>query len=197
MVAPLVGSFQPKAITGGATFHNTVRADQSSRPSLRSAAGVGRSTRALGANLIVETDMSKAKEDSEMLLNAVLPFAEQMLSGYGEFIPYGGAMKPSGEIVSVAGFDGDEHPPSENIIHLLKRSFQDCAKSRQYKATAIVYDVRVILPGSNVKSDAVAIALDHEEKYSIVVLFPYKIESGKVEFGHAISQRGENDIFVE
>jgi hypothetical protein len=27
MVAPLVGSFQPKAITGGATFHNTVRAD--------------------------------------------------------------------------------------------------------------------------------------------------------------------------
>jgi hypothetical protein len=31
MVAPLVGSFQPKAITGGATFHNTAAADGSPR----------------------------------------------------------------------------------------------------------------------------------------------------------------------
>ena len=47
-----------------------------------------------------------AKADCEVLLNAVLPFAEKMLGEHGEFSPYGGAMRPNGEIISVSGYDG-------------------------------------------------------------------------------------------
>lgn len=79
-------------------------------------------------------------------MNEVLPFAQQMLERHGEFIPYGGAMKPNGEIVSVAGYDGDEYPPSQDIIDLLKDAFRAAGRSGEYKATAIVFDVRVIPP---------------------------------------------------
>ena len=129
-------------------------------------------------------------------MNEVLPFAQQMLERHGEFIPYGGAMKPNGEIVSVAGYDGDEFPPSQDIIDLLKDAFRAAGRSGEYKATAIVFDVRVIPPGSEEKTDAVAVALDHKESYSVVVLFPYLLNNGAVEFGQVFAEAGENDIFV-
>ena len=136
------------------------------------------------------------KVEAEELLNAVLPFAQQMLEKYGEFIPYGGAMKPNGEIVSVAGYDGDEYPPSQEIIELLKDAFRDAGRNGTYRATAIVFDVRVIPPDCEEKTDAVAVALDHIENYSVVVLFPYQLVNGTVQFAQVSAEPGNNDIFV-
>lgn len=139
--------------------------------------------------------MADPKSEVEEIMNAMLPFGQQMLEKHGEFIPYGGAMKPNGEIVSVAGYDGNEQPPSQEIINLLKGGYRQAAKNGEYKATGIFYDVRVIPPGSNEKTDAIAIALDHKEGYSVIVLFPYKIVNSKVEFGQVFAQAGMNDIF--
>ena len=139
--------------------------------------------------------MADPKSEVEEIMNAMLPFGQQMLEKHGEFIPYGGAMKPNGEIVSVAGYDGNEQPPSQEIINLLKGGYRQAAKNAEYKATGIFYDVRVIPPGSNEKTDAIAIALDQKEGYSVIVLFPYKIVNSKVEFGQVFAQAGMNDIF--
>lgn len=46
------------------------------------------------------------KRDAEMLMRELLSFAKQMLDEHGEFHPFGGYMKPSGEIVHV-GVDDD------------------------------------------------------------------------------------------
>jgi threonine synthase len=78
---------------------------------------------------------------------------------------------------------------------MLKQALIAGAVEGRYKATALVYDVRVTLPSSGEKSDAVAVALDHRDDYSVVVLIPYKIRNGKAVFGGAFSQRGESDIF--
>jgi len=80
--------------------------------------------------------MAEPKPDVEELMNALLPFGEQMLEEHGEFIPYGGAMKRDGKIVSIAGDAGDEHPSSQEIIDLLKDSYRLAAKNGEYKATA-------------------------------------------------------------
>ncbi|MDH3637599.1 MAG: hypothetical protein OES09_03960 [Gammaproteobacteria bacterium] len=141
-------------------------------------------------------ETNEAKAEAEDLINAVLPVAQQMLEKYGEFIPYGGAMKPNGEVVSVPGYDGNEQPSSQEIINLLKDSFRAAGKNGEYKATAIVFDVHVIAPGSDEKTDAVAVALDHKEGYSVVVLFPYQLSDGAVEFGQVFAEAGDNDIFV-
>src|SRR5438552_820540 len=54
--------------------------------------------------------LNDAKADCQALLDSVLPFAEQMLVNHGTFYPYGGAMRPDGQIVTVGGYDGTEHP---------------------------------------------------------------------------------------
>jgi hypothetical protein len=135
------------------------------------------------------------KVDCEALMNSVIPFAEQMLSSHGEFLPFGGAMRSSGELVSVAGYDGDERPQSSDVIRLIKEGFIEAARQGQFKATALVYDVRTVVPSTGNKSDAISVSLNHRDSYSVVVIFPYKIDNGKPTVGDAFAQKGEADIF--
>jgi hypothetical protein len=41
----------------------------------------------------------------------------------------------------------------------------------------------------------VAIALDHQANYSVVLIIPYVLSDGAVEFGEAVAQQGEDDMF--
>ena len=139
--------------------------------------------------------MTDPKADCETLMNSVLPFAEQMLTTHGEFIPFGGAMRSDGQLVSIAGYDGNEHPESVDVIALMKEEFVAAARKGEYKATAVVYDVRVKLPSTEEKSDAIAVSLNHRDNYSVIVLFPYKLDAGTLILGTAFAQKGEADIF--
>jgi len=138
---------------------------------------------------------STAKSDCNELLNAAIPLAEQLLEMHGEFYPYGAAMKPDGEIVSVAADNGEEHPHSAPLIAGLKGALHNEASKGAYKATAIVYDVRVIPPGATEKTDAIAVALDHQDHYSVVVYFPYHLQDSKLTLGSAFANAGEASIF--
>lgn len=139
--------------------------------------------------------MTTPKAECENLMNAALPFAEQMLQKRGEFFPYGATLKGNGEIAYTAGYDGREQPPSNDIISLLKQGFVQGAKQGQYKATALVYDVKVTLQSTGQKSDAIAVSLNHRDNYSVVVLFPYQLKNGKLTFGEVFAQKGESDVF--
>ena len=141
--------------------------------------------------------MTSAKEDCETLLNATFPHADQMLREHGEFFPYGGALAPSGEIVAVAGYDGRARPPSDDVIRLIKAAFVDGAKQGRYQATALIYDVRIAMPGAGEKSDAVAVSLNHRDDYSVTVIFPYTLSGEGPDFGPAFAQEGEADIFPQ
>lgn len=138
--------------------------------------------------------MQEGKEESQELMDAVLPLAEKLLSEHGEFFPYGGAMTPDGKIVSVAAYDGDEHPPSSEVISMFHKAFYTAAKNKEYKATALVYDVRVQLANGQ-PSDALTIELDHESGYSIVVLLPYTLSNGQLQYGEISAQAGEDNVF--
>ena len=138
--------------------------------------------------------MQAGKDDSQQLMDAVLPLAEKFLIESGEFFPYGGAMTASGEIVSVAAYDGDDHPPSSELIDLLNQAFSSAATKKEYKATALVYSVRIQLADGE-PSDAIAINLDHQSGYSVVVLLPYAKNNGVLEFGEITAQAGEAKVF--
>ena len=138
------------------------------------------------------------KEELDALMNSVLAFAQQMLSVHGEFFPFGGVMTTKGEIISIGASDGGENPPSQRLIDLMTESFQAKAKSGEYRATAIVFDVRVTVPSTGKKSDAVEIRLDHVDRMSIEVLFPYEIDSkGKIIYGEMFAQKGASIIFTK
>ena len=141
--------------------------------------------------------MADPKADVEELMNDAVgvSFAERMLCEHGEFLPYGAAMTQSGEIVSVAAHNGTEKPASQELISLLIDGFREAAAEGKYKATAIFYDVRVNVPGGDEKTDAVAVALDHQDNYSVVVFFPYRLNGNEVEYGELFAQAGENRVF--
>lgn len=139
--------------------------------------------------------MPDPKRESEDLMNAALPFAERMLREEGEFFPYGAALGADGKVISVAGYDGREKPPSADIIRLLTQAFVSGGKEGKYRVTALVYDARVKLPGTETKSDAIAVALDHKEGYSVVVYLPYRLEASKVVTGELFAQDGAHEIF--
>jgi hypothetical protein len=139
--------------------------------------------------------MSQAKLDVEMLMNEWTRIAVHMLEEYGEYHPYGAAIKQNGEIVSISAQTEDELGPATESIELLKYGFKQGVSSGEYKATALFYDVRIGTPNSEEKRDAIAVALDHIDNYSVVVFHPYELQNGNVVFGELTASQGANDIF--
>lgn len=136
------------------------------------------------------------KQESEKLMNDILPLAEKMLRDYGEFYPYGGYIKPNGEIVHVgAKHPKTDRPKSNDLIQFLRSSFQDMARAKQCKAVAIICDVRVRAPGSDRKTDAIQVMLDHIDNYSMRIFLPYQISNKEVVYGNSFAWQGEQDIF--
>ena len=139
--------------------------------------------------------MSDAQREAEELVNAVLPHAEGMLIAHGEFFPFGGALTPDGELAELSV--GEEHrdSPVELIIEELKKRLRGGAGANTYRATALVFPIQAELPESGVETDAVAIALDHEADFSVMLIIPYVLSEGAVEFGEAVAQQGQHEIF--
>lgn len=136
------------------------------------------------------------KQEVEQLMNEVLPIAKRMLREHGEFFPYGGYMKSSGEIVHVGAKDpATDRPKSKDLIAILQSSFQELVRSGQCKAVALVYDVSVTLPQSNCRSDAIQVCVDHVGNYSAEVFFPYKKTNHEVIFGEVFAQQGKYLFF--
>jgi hypothetical protein len=137
-----------------------------------------------------------AKKESEKLMNVMLPLAEKMLKQHGEFYPYGGYMKLDGTILDVGADDPDtDHPKSGDLIYILRDSFREMVSTNKCKAVAVVFDVAVNLPGSNQRSDAIQVCLDHVDGYSVEIFFPYHIVNDQLVYGEAFAQEGHHEIF--
>lgn len=115
-----------------------------------------------------------AHPDLDQLLNAVLPFAEQMLKKHGEFYPFGASMNHTGEVAMSAADTGSEHPPSAEVVALLFDGFKKQAAEKLVRACAVCFDSRVVLPGTSKKSDAVAVSLEHEVGEAVEIFIPYQ-----------------------
>lgn len=146
------------------------------------------------------TDMSTKtpKQEAEELMNACVPLAKRMLNEHGEFYPYGGCMSQNGDIIHVgAKIEGTNKPNSEPLIDLLRNDFHKSAVQGRCKATAVIFDVRIPLPGSGEKTDAIQVCLDHQDGYSVEVFFPYQIEDSHVTYSGVFAQPGKSLIFVK
>ena len=139
--------------------------------------------------------MADIKSEVEELINALLPVGQAMLQRDGKFIPCGCAMKTNGEIEHKELYDGEESLETHELIGLIKEDYQSSALKGEYKATAIIYDVRVTPPDTDMKTDAIAMAIDHKENYSIIMFFTYLMDGSIVKFGEMYAEAGSKDIF--
>jgi hypothetical protein len=134
--------------------------------------------------------MADPKADSESLLNAALPFAQKMLKEHGEFYPYAITLRDDGTTAMVAGYDGREKPPSLEIIDILKKSLRADAAAHKIVASAIVSDVLTTDSSTGVKTDAISVALDHRDHYSVVVLVRYTLHNSRLSVAPPTAQKG-------
>ncbi len=139
--------------------------------------------------------MSDAQREAEELVSAVLPQAEGMLLAHGDFSPFAGAVTLDGEITQLAVDEEHRDSSIEDVIEELKGKLRSGADTNTYRATALVFPIQAQLPGADDETEAVAIALDHQANYSVVLIIPYVLSDGAVEFGEAVAQQGEDDMF--
>jgi hypothetical protein len=119
-----------------------------------------------------------------------------MLKKHGEFFPFAASMSPDGVIAAVGGYDGDEHPRSQDVINLLTEAFREQAAAGQIKAGGICFDARVVPPGQVEKSDAICSRLEHEDGEAIEVYLPYrKGLLGRLKYGEIFASQGTPQIF--
>ena len=135
--------------------------------------------------------------DLDKLLDALLPFAQQMLAKHGEFYPFGSTMTIAGEIMAQgAALEGDDHPASQPLIDLMIQAFRSQALAGQIRAAGICYDVRTIPPGHTEKTDAICVGLEHNTGESVSVFVPYKKGwFGKVQYGQLFAANRDAQIF--
>ena len=137
----------------------------------------------------------EARQDYDALLNALMPFAEQMLKQHGEFFPFGAAVNTDGRVTAHATYDGNELPPSEEVIASLTKAFQGEAREGKIRATGICYDGRIVQ--GDKKVDAVMITMEHVSGHGTKACVPYtKGWFGKYNFGQMIAGLEKPKIFV-
>ena len=139
--------------------------------------------------------MSDAQVEAEELVSAVLPHAEGMLIAHGEFFPFGGALTPDGAFAELSVGEEFRDSPVEIIVEKLKSGLRDGVDSQSFRATALVFPIEAELSDDAGETEAVAIALDHQANFSVVLIIPYELSEGAVKFGDAIAQEGAHEIF--
>ena len=128
-------------------------------------------------------------------MNYLLTLVKKFLQDAAEFYPVGAFMNIDGKMNSMAGYDGRENPPSDEIIQIITQGFIEGAKDGSFKATALAYDALVTDPDTGSKDDAIAIALDHRQNYSVVVHFRYRMHQGLPILEPPTASPGARQIF--
>jgi hypothetical protein len=133
------------------------------------------------------------------LLNALLPMAQMLLAKQGEFYPIGAIMLSDGELRHVGGqIEGNDHPPSQDLIDLLTETFRKEATKGKLRAAGICYDVLTIPPGKNRKQDAICCGLEHCLGESVNVFTPYrKTPDGNFQYDEIFATKRVPDFFSQ
>ena len=138
-----------------------------------------------------------AHPDFDNLLNALAPFAKQMLSEHGEFYPFGATMTLDGQVTLHAGDVGSEHPETQAVIDLLTQAFREQVAIGQIRAAGLCSDIRTIAPGQTEKTDALCFKLEHQTGEALTVCIPYKKGLlGRYKYAEMFVGRHKPDFFV-
>jgi hypothetical protein len=137
-----------------------------------------------------------SREEGGKLLSALLPFAQQMLTKHGEFHPFGAFLNEKSEVVLLAAYDGNEHPPAKELIEMMIDAMSKDAPEKGYLGVGICFDVLVTPPEKIAKTDAIQVAIEYADGEAVSVYLPYKKNwFGKVRYGEIFASPGESRVF--
>lgn len=131
---------------------------------------------------------AEAQADMDNMLEAALPFAQQMLAKHGEFYPYALSMSAGGEVAMVAADIGTENPASSDLLASLYEGF--ASRAQELRAAAIVSDVKL-----RSGEDAIRVEVEHREGAALAVVVPYKKRGRNLTYGNLAALPGERRVW--
>lgn len=135
------------------------------------------------------------RDDLNGLLNAVIPFARELMDKHAGFYPFGASLTSDGQTELIGAAGGSERPPSQEVIDILLTGLRDAAKDGRIRASAVCADVKVKLPGVG-KTDAIRVTLEDRGGEALNAFLPYKVHSGDaVEYGEMTFARADPLVF--
>ncbi|MBB5369065.1 MULTISPECIES: hypothetical protein [unclassified Janthinobacterium] len=140
---------------------------------------------------------SQAQRDAEYLQEFVVPFARLQLERRGAFPPIGAALKSNDKFILMPVDKTAVSMLPKELIELMQESLVQGAADGEYKTTALVYDATVPLPSSGKPSDAIAVALDHRDGYSVITFIPYELRGKQVHMGTPFTRPGTASVFQQ
>lgn len=136
--------------------------------------------------------------DLNALLDDLLPFAQRMLTEFGEFLPFGGKITAAGDHVSVGAKGSSERSKSKELIGIMTDAFRCEAAEGKIRAAGICFDVRVVPPGQLDKTDAIELSLEREGGDAVEVFLPYALlPDGEVTYGELFASTRIPTMFLE
>jgi hypothetical protein len=142
-------------------------------------------------------DMTTGKQESERLMNELLPFAKRMLREFGEFHPFGGLLGSDGTSAHVGATTDRDYGPASELIGLLEREFHDRASAGMIRAAAIVTNRGLGPSATDEMKDAIEVRIDHVDGFSANVYVPYALNGGQLRVGRPFATRGTAFAFGE
>ena len=140
---------------------------------------------------------SQAQRDAEYLQAFVTPLARIQLEKQGHFLPFGAALQQTDKFVLMPVSTGTGGLLPADLIKQIQEALAQGAADGEYKTTALVYDATVPLPSSGKQSDAIAVALDHRDGYSVITFLPYTLRGKEVHMGTPFTLRGTATVFKQ
>ena len=120
----------------------------------------------------------QAHNDANELLNAAVSYARRMLKRYGEFGPFGYAIKEDGELVMVAVAQRDMPPDPSMLLELLREQLADRARKGTILAGATTVNVAMQQASEEGYTDALLVEIEHRDGYGVEAFVPYRIAGG-------------------
>ena len=136
------------------------------------------------------------KEQCEVLLDKLLPFAEDQMKKYREFYPFAAVILMDDSVELTGSYDGNEHPESKDVLADLIQIHKQLAAEDKIKASGIVWNAGIASADGN-PTDAIIVSLEHKDDYSVIVGEPYKVGLSKRLLSVICLQWKENTIFFK
>lgn len=112
--------------------------------------------------------------DLDALLEAVLPFARQMIEEHGNFYLFAASMQQDFTIAMVATPDGREHPAANAVLDMLEGALREQARAGKIRAAAVCSNVSITQEDTGGVVDAIRVSLEHEDREAVDIILPYE-----------------------
>ena len=131
--------------------------------------------------------MISAKQEAELLADAMLALAKQILQQHGAFPPFGSLLQADGSVVQV-GADDSRNATNSASLDTLSQLLREQVAWHKAKAAAIACNTRVIAPGTGHPSPAIEVLVQHRDSYCADMLFPYQLKEGQLRIAQVFAR---------